>query len=289
MKKIINADSERKERLCAQTAKRERQLYADAAECLMRKRITIASFITMVFLPLLIDGVLRAVGVWVDTTLAVFYPSLAVTTLQWVLYYLVLLLRAVYQFGGYAVLGYSVMRYGISKSLCPTVLSLVSATVTYLSGMLQTIYTEGIAVIKTNLMYVLPYWVLNYFLALFTSLCLIFLCAMLRIAFLRRGRMQVGISEEPPAVRKQNVLRRLYLWMAGLLFFFTFFPGVMNMIAEVREVGAPEDIWDFITLVEPLIRIILFDLLGYFAMLHIGSMLTKQNETQIDRAFSKTP
>ena len=90
-------------------------------------------------------------------------------------------------------------------------------------------------------------------------------------------RLHVEITTEDAAARRQNVLRRLYLWMTALLFGFRFLPSVANMVTEIREVGAPGDIWDVITLLQPLAEITLLSALGYFVMLYIGSVLTERN------------
>ena len=217
----------------------------------MLSDIRLASLICMLAAPLLIDGLLRAVNVYVDTYLAVFYPTTAVVVLQWMLYYLLLILSYVYQAASYGILGYSVMRYGVKKSGLPIILILVSATVSYAAGILEFLYLSGTTSVKSNLIFYVSYWALNYLLSLFTCLCLIFLCAMLRVAFQRKkrtakqsfrdnpgaytagqqlpdgnARLQVGITEEDAAARKTNVLRRLYLWMTGLLFAFRFLPGI---------------------------------------------------------------
>ncbi len=284
MKKFTKAEQARREAVRRTSIRRETIARADTAERHMLSRIRLWSLLTMLVMPLLVDGVLRAVNVWVDTYLAVYYPSTAVTALQWVVYYAVILLRIVYQFSGFAVLGYSVMRYSVKKSLFPVWMALLATTLTNLAGIGETIYTSGINAVRSELSYILPFWILNYALALFTTLCVIFLCAMLRLAFLRHGRMQVSITEESPEARKANVLRRLYRWIAGLLFVFNFIPGIMNMVMELSEAGAPGDIWDVISLLQPIAEIILFALLGYYCMLSIGRALTQQNRTELERA-----
>ena len=285
----------------ADNAKTRRACHADAG---MLRVIRIASLLCMIAAPLLIDGLLRAVNVYVDTYIAVYYPTTAVTVLQWMLYYLLLILSYVYQCASYGILGYSVLRYGVRRSAVPTVLILVSATLSYAAGIIEVIYLAGSTAIKSNLAYYLIYWALNYFLSLFTCLCLIFLCAVLRTAFQRKKRTQkqsfrdspgaytaqsqlpdgdsrltVGITEEDTAARKTNVLRRLYLWMTGLLFVFRFIPSVTNMIVEIRSVGAPGDIWDWITLFQPFAELALLTAMGYFVMLYTGSVLTDRNES----------
>ena len=278
------------------------------AEQKMLSDIRLASLICMLAAPLLIDGLLRAVNVYVDTYLAVFYPTTAVVVLQWILYYLLMILSYVYQSASYGILGYSVMRYGVKKSGLPIILILVSATVSYAAGILEFLYLSGTTSVKSNLIFYVSYWALNYLLSLFTCLCLIFLCAFLRYAFQRNKRTQkprqsfrqnplaytagkteaaqmpdgdtrlhVEITAEDAAARRQNVLRRLYLWMTALLFGFRFLPSVANMVTEIREVGAPGDIWDVITLLQPLAEITLLSALGYFVMLYIGSVLTERN------------
>ncbi len=283
MKKFTKAEQAQREAVRRETIKREKSIRANTAERYMLARIRRWSIITMILLPLLVDGLLRAVNVWVDTSIAVFYPSTAVTALQWLLYYAVKLLRIVYQFSGFAVLGYSVMRYSVRKSLCPILLSLISTTLTNLAGIAETVYTGGVNAVKANLAYVLPLWIINYALALFTTFCVIFLCATLRLAFLRHGRLQVGIAEESPEARHANILRRLYRWVAGLLFIFNIVPGISNLVMEIAEVGAPEDVWDVLSLLLPVVEIVLFAFLGYFVMLSIGRKLTKQNETILER------
>ncbi|MBE6657953.1 MAG: hypothetical protein E7604_05850 [Ruminococcaceae bacterium] len=269
------------------------------AEHRMLRIIRIASLLCMVLCPLLIDGLLRAVNVYVDTYIAVFYPTTAVTVLQWMLYYLLLILSYVYQCASYGVLGYSVMRYGVRKSSLPIVLILLSATIAYAAGIIEVLYLSGTAAVKNNIVYYAAYWALNYFLSLFTCLCLIFLCAMLRTAYQRRKRgarqnflhnpgsyatapqpdgdtrFHVGIVEEDAAARRKNVLRRLYFCMTALLFFFRFVPSITNMISEIRKVGAPGDIWDWVTLLQPFAELFLLTAMGYFVMLHVGSVLTE--------------
>ena len=274
----------------------------------MLRAIRIASLICMIAAPLLVDGLLRAVNVYIDTYIAVFYPITAVTVLQWMLYYLLLILTYVYQCASYGILGYSVLRYGVKRSAVPIILILISATVSYASGIIEFLYLAGTTTVKSNLAYYLSYWALNYFLSLFTCLCLIFLCAMLRVAFQRKkrtakqsfrdnpgaytaapqlpdgnARLQVGITEEDAAARKTNVLRRLYLWMTGLLFAFRFLPGIMNMITEIGSVGAPHDIWDWITLLQPFAELALLSAMGYFVMVHVGSRLTDRSNVLRDK------
>lgn len=274
----------------------------------MLRAIRIASLICMIAAPLLVDGLLRAVNVYIDTYIAVFYPITAVTVLQWMLYYLLLILTYVYQCASYGILGYSVLRYGVKRSAVPIILILISATVSYASGIIEFLYLAGTTTVKSNLAYYLSYWALNYFLSLFTCLCLIFLCAMLRVAFQRKkrtakqsfrdnpgaytagqqlpdgnARLQVGITDEDAAARKTNVLRRLYLWMTGLLFAFRFLPGIMNMITEIGSVGAPHDIWDWITLLQPFAELALLSAMGYFVMVYVGSRLTDRSNVLRDK------
>ena len=274
----------------------------------MLRAIRIASLICMIAAPLLVDGLLRAVNVYIDTYIAVFYPITAVTVLQWMLYYLLLILTYVYQCASYGILGYSVLRYGVKRSAVPIILILISATVSYASGIIEFLYLAGTTTVKSNLAYYLSYWALNYFLSLFTCLCLIFLCAMLRTAFQRKkrtakqsfrdnpgaytagqqlpdgnARLQVGITDEDAAARKTNVLRRLYLWMTGLLFAFRFLPGIMNMITEIGSVGAPHDIWDWITLLQPFAELALLSAMGYFVMVYVGSRLTDRSNVLRDK------
>ncbi len=279
------------------------------AEYSMLRSIRIASVLCMLIAPLLIDGLLRAVHVYVDTYIAVFFPTTAVVILQWILYYLLLILTYVYQCASYGILGYSVMRYGARKSRLPTVLILVMATVNYAAGILEFLYLSGTTAVKNNIVYYVSYWALNYLLSLFTCLCLIFLCAFLRYSFQRRkrtekqsfrknpgaytaqmqspeadSRLRVEIVEEDAAARKKNVLRRLYLWMTGLLFLFRFIPGTANMVSEISKVGAPGDIWDWITLLQPFGEIVLLTLLGYYVMLYTGSYLTERNSAAKEAA-----
>ncbi len=281
------------------------------AEYSMLRSIRIASLICMLAAPLLIDGLLRAVNVYVDTYIAVYYPTTAVVILQWMLYYLLLILTYVYQCASYGILGYSVMRYGVRKSRLPIILILVSATVSYAAGIFEVIYLSGTAAIKSNLIFYVSYWALNYLLSLFTCLSLIFLCAVLRQSFQRNKRTQkqkqsfrtnpgaylanaqlpdgdahlhVEIVEEDAAARKKNVLRRLYFIMSALLFLFRFIPGIANMVSELSAVGAPGDIWDWITLLQPFGEIILLTVLGYFVMLHVGSALTERNTAAKEQA-----
>lgn len=273
------------------------------AESRMLGSIRLASVIFMLIAPLVIDGLLRAVNVYVDTYIAVYYPTTAVVVLQWILYYLLLILSYVYQCASYGILGYSVLRYGIKKSRLPIIFILISATVSYAASIIEVIYLSGTTAVKNNLVYLASYWVLNYLLSLFTCLCLIFLCAYLRYAFQRtkrtakqnfrqnpsayaaqtqlpdeNTRLRVEIVEEDAAARKKNVLRRLYVTMSGLLFLFRLIPGIANMVTELRSVGAPGDFWDWITLLQPFGELILLTALGYLVMLYIGSRLTERNE-----------
>ena len=284
-----------------QTNDESRVRHAFRAESEMLRVIRIASLLCMLAAPLLVDVILRAVNVYIDTYIAVYYPTFAVTLLQWILYYLLLILTYVYQSASYSVLGYSVMRYGVRRSAFPIVMILITATVSYASGIVEFIYLAGTSAIKNNLLYYVFYWAINYLLSLFTCLCLIFLCAVLRSAFQRRKRtvranfranpgaytaqpqtdgdtrLAVGITEEDAAARKTNVLRRLYLWMTVMLFLFRFLPSVMNMITELRSVGVPGDIWDWITLFQPFAELILLTAMGYFVMLWVGMRLTARN------------
>lgn len=266
----------------------------------MFRSIKLASLLCMIAAPLFVDGILRAVHIYVDTYIAVFYPTTAVTVLQWSLYYLLLILSYVYQCASFGILGYSVMRYGVRRSVFPIVLLIISTTLTYGAGIIEFIYLYGTTTVKNDLIYYVSYWALNYFLSLFTCLCLIFLCALLRVSFQRKKRTEtvsfrknpgaytmqqpdgdarfaVGITHEDAQARKVNVLRHLYFGMTALLFFFRFIPTVTNMISEIRQVGAPYDIWDWITLLQPYFELFLLTAMGYFVMLHVGSVLTERN------------
>ncbi len=290
-------------------AERDKSRAFFRAEHKMLADIRLASIICMLICPLLIDGLLRAVNVYVDTYIAVFYPTTAVVVLQWILYYLLLILSYVYQCASYGILGYSVMRYGVKKSRLPIVLILISATLSYAAGIFEVLYLSGTTAVKSNLIYYVSYWALNYLLSLFTCLCLIFLCAFLRYAFQRNKRTQtpkqsfrqnpsayttlspdenahlrVEIVEEDAAARRRNVLRRLYLWMTALLFVFRFLPSITNMVMEISRVGAPRDIWDVITLLQPTAEITLFSAMGYFVMLYVGSRLTERNASAKEMA-----
>ena len=289
------------QRADAESAQKARRRYqADSAMLGSIRKFTL---LFMVAAPLLVDAVLRAASVYLDTYIAVFYPSTAVTVLQWLLYYLLLILTYLYQGAGYGILGYSVMRYGIRRSLFPILMTVFSATFSYAAGIVEFIYLNGTTAVKNNLSYLVIYWLLNYFLSLFTCLCLIFLCALLRSAFLRKNRaarksaggtgdaginpdtrLQVQIGTETPENRRKNALRRLYRWMTGMLFVFRFVPTAANTYSEIASVGTPEDIWDWITLLQPYAELLLLSALVYFFMLQIGALLSEKNEAALLRA-----
>ena len=273
--------------------KAETELMGAVREQKMLHYIKWLSIFCMIGGTLLVDCVLRAVLVYVDTYIAVYYPSTAVTVLQWSLYYLLIILTYAYQCLGYGLLGYSVLRYGVKKSIVPIILLACSATIAYGAGIAEIVYLAGTTAIQRALSYYLSYWILNYFLSLFTCLSLVFLCSLIRVAFMRQKkskdrrwwasrpqepvRLRVEICDEPAASRKQNVLRRLYLWMTGLLFFFRFVMSTANMFSEIAEVGAPRDIWDVITLLQPYAELLLLAAMGYYIMLYVGGICTRKN------------
>ncbi len=260
-----------------EAAKAARTIKADIAERKMRGKIRWYAVLFMAIIPVVVCFLLRGICAYVDNDLAVLHPSTAMTVLQWILYYSMLLCMSLFQCAGFGILGYSVLRYGVKKSIGPILLSLLSATITCASGIAEMFYTHGIYTVRSNLPYLLPYWLLNYFLSLFTTLCIIFLCAMLRISFIRHGRLRIGITKEPKETRQKNVLRRLYLYITLLLLAFNLISGGMSTYAEVRKVGGPEDFWDFFTLIEPYIETLLLSALGFFMELRIGTYLTNVN------------
>lgn len=258
--------------------KRTRMVRASAAERVMLRRIGILSVCVMVLLPLAVCFGLRFLSVYVDTDLSVLYPSSAMTVLQWVLYYLVMIGMALTPYAGFGILGYSVLRYGVKQSLLPVLLTVAGGIITYVSGICETLYLYGWSTIQKNFSYAVSLWIVNFFLAVFSYLCVIFLCAMLRISFVRRGRMAVGISREDRAARQKNVLRRLYLWIALMTAAFSLLPEIMNSAAEIGQVGAPGDFWDFFTFFMPYIELLLFSALGWLLELKIGESLTSACE-----------
>ena len=60
------------------------------------------------------------------------------------------------------------------------------------------------------------------------------------------------------------------------------------MITELTQVGAPGDIWDWITLLQPFAEITLLTAMGYFVMLQIGSFLTERNTAAKESAEAET-
>ncbi len=269
-----------------QLVKPQNHSAAAAAENAMLRYIRLLSLLAMVVSPLLINGVLQGISVYVDTYISVYYPSTAVTLLQWVLYYGIVILTTVYQFVGFAVLGYTILRYGIKKSALPIVFAVTASTVVYVSGIVETIYLAGVNAIKNNLGYLISYWAVNYFLSLFSTFCIIFLCSILRVSFVRHGRLQVGIKSDSESKedRKHNVLRRLYIYLTLMIFIFNFVPAVLNTFYEIRTVGGPADVWEWITLLQPHLELILLHAMGYFIMLSFGSLLTKRNKAERERA-----
>lgn len=248
-----------------------------AVEQRMKKVITLASVIIMVVLPLIVCFGLRGLEAYVDNDLAVLHPSAAMTALQWVLYYLVLIMMAVIQYAGFGVIGYSVLRFGFGKSLVPILLSVVSAAITYISSIAEMIFVYGNNAVLQNIEYLGIQWIINFLLSLFTTVCVVFLCVMVRRAFIRGGRLAVGITKEDRAAKQKNVLRRLYLSIFVLLLAFNLVSSVMTTFAEIRQVGGPGNFWEFYTLIEPYFETILIAALGFFMQCRVGQFLTDRN------------
>ncbi len=260
---------------------------AEKTERHMRKFLVRLSVIVMVLCPILLDFGLAWFSTYVDTDLSVFYPSTAMTAFQWGLDYLSMILGCICHYAGYAIMGYSIMRFGVKKSPAPILLALVSVTIRYAGGVVSTVYAVGSVYVRENLSRLLIIWITNYLLGLFTVLCALFLCAMLRASFRREGALRVSLSREEKAQKKQNVLRRLYLWITLLFLVFNMVPALMNTYAEVQEVGGPEDIWDWISLLLPLFETALMCILGYFVQIGMGTYLSRKN-TAYRTAASRT-
>ncbi len=256
------------------------------AENAMLRYIRQLCFLTMIITPLLINVLLQGISVYIDTYIAVYYPSTAVTLLQWVLYYGIVILTMIYQFAGFSILGYTILRYGVKKSTLPIILAIAASTIVYVSGIFETIYLAGINTVKNSLDYLIYYWIINYFLGLFSTFCVIFLCSILRVSFVRHGRLQIGIKAgtESREERKNNVLRRLYIYLLLMIFFFNSVPALLNTYYEVQTVGGPTNVWEWFTLLQPHLEIVLLHAMGYFIMLACGNALTKRNKAERERA-----
>ncbi|MBQ3066315.1 MAG: hypothetical protein IJC98_08785 [Clostridia bacterium] len=256
------------------------------AENAMLRYIRQLCFLTMIITPLLINVLLQGISVYIDTYISVYYPSTAVTLLQWVLYYGIVILTMIYQFAGFSILGYTILRYGVKKSTLPIILAIAASTIVYVSGIFETIYLAGINTVKNSLDYLIYYWIINYFLGLFSTFCVIFLCSILRVSFVRHGRLQIGIKAgtESREERKNNVLRRLYIYLLLMIFFFNSVPALLNTYYEVQTVGGPTNVWEWFTLLQPHLEIVLLHAMGYFIMLACGNALTKRNKAERERA-----
>ena len=247
----------------------------------MRHRIFVVSLIVMAAVPAFVGWGLSGLSAYIDNDVAVYAPSALITAVSYALSILISLFSMLYQYAGFGVLGYSVMRYGVRKSAPPIVLSVVCALITFAGNIGVLFYIYGVSAIRNNLAYFLPIWILTFFLALFTCFCVIFLCAMLRASFRKTGRLSVSVSfsvrgvREDRDSRRRNVLRRLYLWITGLLFFFNFVSSALGTFAELRQLGAPETVWDWYTLLEPYIQLLLYSAAGYFVQLAVGRYLTE--------------
>ena len=249
----------------------------------MLRRIFCVSLVFMIAAPIFVGWILTGLSVYIDNDVLVYAPSTMLTAASYVLSYLISLFSCLYQYAGFGVLGYSVMRYGVKKSAVPIVLSLVCVLITYAGNIGVLFYIYGKAAIFDNLGYFLPIWALNLFLAVFTCFCVIFLCALIRTAFRRKGRLAVSVSKEERETRKHNALRRLYLWITLLLVFFNFVSAALGTYAELRQVGAPETVWEWYTLLEPYFGLILYSVIGYFTMLAAGKYLTDADRMIADR------
>ncbi len=261
----------------AEAAKKQAAIAGAVAERQMQSVLLRLSLLCMVILPLIICYGLRMFAAYIDTDLIYLYGSPLLSALSVVLYYTVLIGTVLFQYAGYGILGYSVLRYGVRASLAPVFLVLASSTLVYFSSIAETVYLYGASYIASSLSYLLPYWLINFSLAIFSELCIIFLCAMIRAAFARHGRLRIGIAKEDKEARRKNVLRRLYLYIVLLLLVFSLLSVGMDIFAMVSESGAPETFDDWVFLLEPIVETLLFAALGYFAASVVGAMLTKKN------------
>ena len=245
----------------------------------MKKVITRCSIITLLVIPLFLNVFLRAFSVYLDTDLLYLYNAPALEILYTVLYYVELFGTSLAQSAGYGILGYSVLRYGMRCSLVPIYLSLVSYAISFLSGTVETIYIYGISYVKANIDFLLPYWLINLFLTLFIQLCVIFLCAMVRTAFARHGRLRIGIMREDRKERRKNVLRRLYFYIFLLLLVFALISVTLDIFSFIREAGPPESAADWFFLIQSPVSTVLLSSIGLWVANRMGAYLTRKNGT----------
>ena len=167
------------------------------------------------------------------------------------------------QFFAFGILGYSVMRWGFSKSSRIFLLVLCCVFVQQLGSFVSlcVYYTPKIAFES-----ILP----SQSLVLLLNLCIVLLevgvqaafCAIYRAKHTDKAVMPVGITKKNAFSRK-NPLSRVYFVMNLLAVLFSLIPAVLQAISDYRELGFFQNLSEFFTFIMPFLWIVLFFFLGY--------------------------
>lgn len=243
-------------------------------ESRMRRKILVLSVLLMTAAPFFVNWVLTGLSAYIDSSVAVYAPSTLITVASYLLSYLISLLTVLYQYAGFGLLGYSVMRFGIKKSRAPILLTFLCAVIAFGGNIAEAFYLYGKSAILGHPGYFFPIWAINLFLSLFTCFCVFFLCATVRTSFGKKGRLAVSVRQEDRETRRHNALRRLYFLDTVLLFVLNLISSLLGTYAEVRKLGGPETVWEWISLVEPQFLLLLTGVIGYFTQLAVGRYLT---------------
>ena len=220
------------------------------------RQITVLSLIVMLLL-----GTLISVGLGALT--AHFASDVVHKSLYAVLKTVCGIAEPLLQFFAFGILGYSVMRWGFSKSSRIFLLVLCCVFVQQLGSFVSlcVYYTPKIAFES-----ILP----SQSLVLLLNLCIVLLevgvqaafCVIYRAKHTDKAVMPVGITKKNAFSRK-NPLSRVDFVMNLLAVLFSLIPAVLQAISDYRELGFFQNLSEFFTFIMPFLWILLFFFLGY--------------------------
>ncbi|MBQ4290768.1 MAG: hypothetical protein II719_06185, partial [Clostridia bacterium] len=112
-----------------------------------------------------------------------FYPSDSLNVLCLILSYAIMAATTFCRSAGFAVIGYSVLRFDGKRSARLLLVAFAGLVLSFVSTLLESFYEYGSSVVVSNYSYFVPLWISNLLLGVFSYSCLFFLCVIFRRSF----------------------------------------------------------------------------------------------------------
>ena len=242
----------------------------------LRRFLLSACLFLFLFLNLLISIGPEWLLAFLEIDVYPFYPSDSLSALCLILSYAIMVATTICRSAGFAVIGYSVLRFDGKRSARLLLVAFAGLVLSFVSTLLESFYEYGSSVVVSNYSYFVPLWISNLLLGVFSYSCLFFLCVIFRRSFPHKGNLRIS-AFSASGKRRGNPLLTLYFWMTAVSFFFGLIQDLFTTYSEIRAVGWPESGEDVFALLLPYLELAVLTVLYYAVSVLTGRILSRKD------------